>query len=67
MLSVGLRLMRLLSLPNKLSKPPTICVVGSGDLSTRAKKAGIDRIIEPDELDRLGTNKREAEEDCTFS
>lgn len=56
----GFTINEVIELPNKLSKPPTICVVGSGDLSTRAKKAGIDRIIEPDELDRLGTNKREA-------
>jgi large subunit ribosomal protein L1 len=56
----GFSINEVIELPNKISNPPRICVVGSGDLSTRAKKAGIDRIIEPDELDRLGTNRREA-------
>ena len=56
----GFTINEVIELPNKLSKPPTICVVGSGDLGTRAKRAGIDKVIEPDELDRLGTNKREA-------
>jgi large subunit ribosomal protein L1 len=56
----GFSINDVIELPNKPSDPPKICVVGSGDLSTRAKKAGVDRIIEPDELDRLSTNKREA-------
>jgi large subunit ribosomal protein L1 len=29
-------------------------------MGTRAHRAGIDRVIEPEELDRIGTNKREA-------
>jgi large subunit ribosomal protein L1 len=29
-------------------------------MGSRAKKAGVDRVMEPQELDRLGTNKREA-------
>ena len=56
----GFSINDVIELPNKPSDPPKICVVGSGDLRTRAKKAGVDRIIEPDELDRLSTNKREA-------
>ena len=56
----GFTLNDVIELPNRLSDPSSVCVIGTGDLSTRAKKAGIDRIIEPEELDRLGTNKREA-------
>lgn len=56
----GFTLNDVIELPNRLSDPASVCVIGTGDLSTRAKKAGIDRIIEPEELDRLGTNKREA-------
>ena len=48
------------TLPYKPSREATICVVGSGDLGTRARKAQIDKIIEQDQLDRLGTNRREA-------
>lgn len=56
----GFTINDVIELPNRLSDPASVCVIGTGDLSTRAKKAGIDRIIEPEELDRLGTNKREA-------
>src|SRR5204862_5097329 len=41
-------------------KQASICVVRTGDTGTRARKAEVDRIIQPEELDRLGTNKREA-------
>jgi len=47
-------------LPNKLSRQATICVVASGEMGTRARRAEADRIIEVEELDRLGTNKKEA-------
>jgi large subunit ribosomal protein L1 len=47
-------------LPNKPSREAKICVVASGEMGTRARKAEADRIIEVDELDRLGTNKKEA-------
>ena len=47
-------------LPNKLSRQATICVVTSGEMGTRARRAEADRIIEVEELDRIGTNKKEA-------
>lgn len=47
-------------LPNKLSRQATVCVVASGEMGTRARRAEADRIIEVEELDRLGTNKKEA-------
>ena len=47
-------------LPNKLSRQATICVVTSGEMGTRARRAEADRIIEVEELDRLSTNKKEA-------
>ena len=43
-------------LPNKPSRQATVCVVASGEMGS----AEADRIIELDELDRLGTNKKEA-------
>ncbi len=56
----GFSLNEVVALPHKSSKIPKVCVVGTGDLGTRARKAGIDTVMEPTELDRLGTNKREA-------
>ncbi len=56
----GFNLNETVVLPHKPSKLPTICVVGSGDMALRAKNAGVDHIMDPQELDRLGTNKREA-------
>ena len=47
-------------LPNKPTRQATVCVVASGEMGTRAKRAEADKIIEADELDRLGTNKKEA-------
>ena len=47
-------------LPNKPSRQATVCVVASGEMGSRARRAEADRIIEVDELDRLGTNKKEA-------
>ena len=47
-------------LPNKPTRQASVCVVASGEMGTRARKANADRIIEVDELDRIGTNKKEA-------
>jgi len=56
----GFNLNEVVALPHKSSKVPSVCVIASGDMGTKARKAGIDRVMEPAELDRLGTNKREA-------
>jgi large subunit ribosomal protein L1 len=56
----GFSLNEVISLPNKPSRQAKICVIASGDMGTRARKAEVDKVIEPEELDRLGTNKREA-------
>lgn len=56
----GFSLNEVVNLPHPASRKSTICVIGSGDMSLRAKKANADRIIQPDELDRVGSNKREA-------
>lgn len=55
----GFSLNEVVSLPNK-SGESSICLIGSGDLAMRARKLGIPTILEPQELDRLGTNKRDA-------
>lgn len=56
----GFNLNETVVLPHKPSKLPTICVVGSGDMATRAKNAGVEYVMDPQELGRLGTNKRDA-------
>jgi large subunit ribosomal protein L1 len=56
----GFSLNEVVSLPYKSKTAASICIVASGDLGMRAHRAGVDRVIEPSELDRLGTNKREA-------
>lgn len=56
----GFSLNEVVALPHKPSKQPSICVIATGDMGSRARKAGIERVMEPRELDRLGTNKREA-------
>jgi large subunit ribosomal protein L1 len=56
----GFNINEVVVLPNKPSRLASICVVASGDMGTRARKAEVDKVVEPSELDRLGTNKREA-------
>jgi len=56
----GFSLNEVVSLPHKLTDGSAICLIGSGDLAVRARKVGIPTVLEPRELDRLGTNKREA-------
>lgn len=55
----GFNLNEVVILPNKPNRQASICVVASGDMGTRARKAEVDRVIEPEELDRIGTNRRE--------
>jgi len=46
--------------PNKMSSQSKICVLASGDLAVRARRSGAERILEPNELDALATDKRSA-------
>ena len=48
------------NLPNKIAGKATVCVVAAGDLALRAKKANVEYVLTPDELDRLSTNKKDA-------
>ena len=56
----GFALNEVVNLPHPASKKASVCVVGGGDLTLRARKADADRVIEAEELDRIGTNKKEA-------
>ena len=54
----------IVELPHRPNKPSSICVIASGALAVSAKKLDVDRVIEPEELDSLATNKREARKVC---
>ncbi len=56
----GFSINEVVNLPNKITKNSTVCVFASGDMGMRAKKAQVDRVVESEELDRLGTNKKDA-------
>lgn len=47
-------------LPNGTGQPEKICVLGKGDITTQAKAVGVDLIIGPEEIERLGGEPREA-------
>ena len=56
----GFALNEVVNLAHPASKKASICVIGTGDLALRARKANADRVIEGEEIDRIGTNKKEA-------
>lgn len=56
----GFSFNEVINLPNEPNKKPRICVIASGDLALRARRAGADKVIEPDELNAIAANKREA-------
>src|ERR671921_2528037 len=56
----GFSLNETVVLPNPTKNGASLCVLGSGDLGLRAKRAGVDTVMEPDSIDRLGSNKRDA-------
>jgi large subunit ribosomal protein L1 len=47
-------------LPHGLGKPAKVAVFAAGETALRAKSAGADRVIAPDEIKAFGENKREA-------
>lgn len=45
-------------LPHRIEKKRKICVFALGDLASRAKKIGVDRVIDKDELGQIVTDKK---------
>src|SRR5215204_5829534 len=56
----GFSFNEVVAIPHNSSKKPSVCVIATGDMGSRARNAGVDAIMDPTELDRLGTNRREA-------
>jgi len=52
------RISEQVEMPNNMGKPVKVCVIASGDLGVRAKKAGADLVIGREELDKLGKDKK---------
>lgn len=53
------KIQEVLELPHALEKPNKICVIASGELAMKAKKAEADRVIERNELEALGGKKQD--------
>jgi large subunit ribosomal protein L1 len=53
------KIQEVIELPHSLEKPNKICVIASGELALKARKANADLIIERAELDGLAGKKRE--------
>jgi len=54
------RINELIELPNLHDKPVKVCVIASGDLALKAKRAGAEKVIEKAELDALLKDKKTA-------
>ena len=56
----GFSLNEIVVLPNPTKKGASLCMLATGDMGLRAKRAGVDQVMEPDTLDSIDTNRREA-------
>jgi len=52
------RINEVFPLPHPLKKQGKVCVIASGSLAVSAKNAGADRVISPEELEKLSEEKR---------
>lgn len=55
----GFAINEIVQLP-KTSSPAAVCVMATGDMSTKAKAANADAVIGTEELDKFAANKRES-------
>ena len=55
----GFALNEIVQLP-KTSSPAAVCVMATGDMSTKAKAANADAVIGTEDLDKFAANKRES-------
>ncbi|MEK0318290.1 MAG: 50S ribosomal protein L1 [Nitrosopumilus sp.] len=56
----GFSINETIQLPKQTSTPAAVCVMASGDMGLKAKKAKADKVIDTGDLDKLGANKRES-------
>jgi large subunit ribosomal protein L1 len=53
------KIQEVVELPYALEKPNTICVIASGELAMKAKRANADRIVERSDLEAMAGKKQE--------
>ena len=56
----GFAINETIQLPKKMNKSASVCIIAAGDLGIKAKNAKADRVMNEDELVKLGKNKRES-------
>ena len=56
----GFALNETVQLPKQTSWPATVCVMASGEIGLKAKNAKADKVINTEELNQLGSDKRES-------
>ena len=56
----GFAINEVIQLPSKMNKPAQVCIIASGDMGTKAKKTNADRVMDGEEITRIGSNKRES-------
>src|SRR5215203_832989 len=56
----GFSFNEVVAIPHNSSKKPSVCVIATGDMGSRARNAGVDAIMDPTELDRLGSKRKDA-------
>ena len=56
----GFAINETVQLPKQSSNPASVCVLASGDMGIKAKSAKADKVLNADELNQLGSNKRES-------
>lgn len=54
------RINEAVELPHPINKPVKVCVIASGDLALRAKRAGADGVVERGELEGLSGDRKAA-------
>ena len=55
----GFAINETVQLPKQTSWPATVCVMASGEIGLKAKNAKADKVINTEELNQLGSDKRE--------
>ena len=56
----GFAINETVQLPKQSSSPATVCVMASGEMGLKAKNAKADRVLNTEELNQLGSDKRES-------
>jgi len=56
----GFAINETVQLPKQTSSPATVCVMASGEMGMKAKNAKADKVLNTEELNKLGSDKRES-------